>query len=117
MLFMSTIIVIFFFGGWLAPASILSIISPIFIFAIKITLFCFLFVLVRASYPRYRYDQLMDLGWKIFLPLSLAYLVLLAAILTGFGSLPQILEINVFPYTENILFDYFTMINGTQNIN
>ena len=111
MLFMSTLIVIFFFGGWLAPLSILSSIPPILLFAVKITIFCFLFVLVRASYPRYRYDQLMDLGWKIFLPLSLGYIILLAGILTMLDGLPQVLEINVAPYTENILFDYATPIN------
>jgi len=57
-----------------------------FLFAIKAIIICFLFVLVRATFPRYRYDQLMDIGWKIFLPISLAYLLFIAGILLTFNS-------------------------------
>ena len=70
MLMMATIIVLFFFGGWLPPLSILSFISGNLWFSFKIVIFCFLFILVRASFPRYRYDQLMDIGWKVFFTLE-----------------------------------------------
>lgn len=69
---MSFMSVLFFFGGWLP--SILTFLPFSFIFAIKVIIFLFLFICVRASVPRYRYDQLMNLGWKLFLPLSLSFL-------------------------------------------
>jgi NADH-quinone oxidoreductase subunit H len=70
---MSSMSVVFFFGGWL-PFSFLNIFPYSFVFALKILFFLFLFICVRASVPRYRYDQLMNLGWKLFLPLSLSFL-------------------------------------------
>jgi NADH-quinone oxidoreductase subunit H len=102
MLMMATIIVLFFFGGWLPPLQILSFISGNLWFSLKIVIFCFLFILVRASFPRYRYDQLMDIGWKIFLPLSLSYLVFVTGILITFDSVPQVLEIQPESYTESV---------------
>jgi NADH-quinone oxidoreductase subunit H len=61
--------------------------GPIWFFLkIAAVLFCFLWV--RATFPRYRYDQLMRLGWKVFLPFSLFWLVLTAGVLTGMGWLP-----------------------------
>jgi len=66
--------------------------------------FCYLFILVRAAFPRYRYDQLMDLGWKTFLPLSLGYLLLITGILVTFDGAPQILEIEPQVYTETFFF-------------
>ena len=102
MLMMATIIVLFFFGGWLPPLQMLSFISGNLWFSLKIVIFCFLFILVRASFPRYRYDQLMDLGWKIFLPLSLSYLVFVTGVLITFDSVPQVLEIQPESYTENV---------------
>ena len=48
-----------------------------------------MFIWVRATFPRYRYDQLMRLGWKVFLPLSLVWLVLTAGVLVAFGWLPN----------------------------
>lgn len=60
---------------------------------LKITIFCFLFVLVRATFPRYRYDQLMDIGWKIFLPVTLGYFFVAACILYGFNTMPFVSEI------------------------
>lgn len=107
MLMMATIMVLFFFGGWLPPLQILSFISGNLWFSLKIVIFCFLFILVRASFPRYRYDQLMDIGWKIFLPLSLSYLVFVTGVLITFDSIPQVLEIQPEPYTESV----FTYIN------
>ena len=102
MLMMATIIVLFFFGGWLPPLQSLGFISGYFWFSLKIVVFCFLFILVRASFPRYRYDQLMDIGWKIFLPLSLSYLVFVTGILIAFDGIPQVLEIEPERYTESV---------------
>jgi NADH-quinone oxidoreductase subunit H len=90
MLLMSGMTVILFLGGWLPILPILPftwIPGPLW-FGIKMCLFVVLFIWARAAFPRYRYDQLMRLGWKIFLPLSLAYLFLVAGILVSFGWLP-----------------------------
>eukprot|EP00003_Mantamonas_plastica_P004448 TRINITY_DN1352_c0_g1_i1.p2 TRINITY_DN1352_c0_g1~~TRINITY_DN1352_c0_g1_i1.p2 ORF type:complete len:335 (+),score=-187.12 TRINITY_DN1352_c0_g1_i1:2519-3523(+) len=88
---MSSLIVILFLGGWLLPFGdtfLLSWIPQSIVFGFKTTLILFLFVWVRAAYPRYRYDQLMRLGWKIFLPLALGWVLLVAGILIGFDYLP-----------------------------
>ena len=65
-----------FFGGWLSPVPFLPD-SPLWLVA-KMAFFFFLFAMVKAIVPRYRYDQLMRLGWKVFLPLSLAWVVIVA---------------------------------------
>ena len=81
---------ILFLGGWLAPIDLypFSIIpSPIWLI-IKILFLFILFSLVKAIVPRYRYDQLMKLGWKIFLPLSLIWLILTSGFLLYFDLLP-----------------------------
>lgn len=57
-------------------------------FALKICAVLFIFLWVRATFPRYRYDQLMRLGWKIFLPFSLFWVVLTSGVLVAFGWLP-----------------------------
>jgi NADH-quinone oxidoreductase subunit H len=57
---------------------------------LKICAVLFVFLWVRATFPRYRYDQLMRLGWKVFLPLSMAYLVIVAGVLLAFGWLPHV---------------------------
>jgi NADH-quinone oxidoreductase subunit H len=88
MLLMSSINVILFFGGWLAPFSFLSFIPGAFWFGLKICFFVILYVWMRAALPRYRYDQLMGLGWKVFLPGSLAYLMITFSILLSFNLLP-----------------------------
>jgi NADH-quinone oxidoreductase subunit H len=88
MLLMSSINVILFFGGWLPPFQFLSLIPGSFWFGLKICFFVILFVWMRAALPRYRYDQLMNLGWKIFLPLSLCYLMLTFSVLISFNILP-----------------------------
>jgi NADH-quinone oxidoreductase subunit H len=62
--------------------------GPIWL-AIKICFCLFIFLWVRATFPRYRYDQLMRLGWKVFLPLSLAGVVIVAGVLVGFNMLPS----------------------------
>jgi len=88
MLMMSSLNVILFFGGWLPPFSFLSFIPGAFWFGLKICFFVILFVVMRAALPRYRYDQLMNLGWKVFLPVSIAYLMLTFCILISFNMLP-----------------------------
>ena len=83
---------ILFLGGWLSPIDLYPFnLIPGFIWLIfKILLLFILFALVKAIVPRYRYDQLMRLGWKIFLPLSLIYVVLTASYLFYFNLLPTI---------------------------
>jgi len=81
---------ILFLGGWLPIADIwpFNLIPGIFWFLIKIFFLFFLFALVKAIVPRYRYDQLMRLGWKIFLPISLFFVVLTSSILVIFDWAP-----------------------------
>ena len=88
MLMMSSINVILFFGGWLSPFSFLTFLPGSFWFGLKICFFVILFVWMRAALPRYRYDQLMGLGWKVFLPISLGYLMLTFSLLISFNFLP-----------------------------
>jgi NADH-quinone oxidoreductase subunit H len=87
---MSTLSVVMFFGGWDAPFSFLPsfLCAPALWFSLKLFFILFLFVWVRAAFPRYRYDQLMRLGWKVFLPLSLGMVTFTASVLYGFGGLP-----------------------------
>ena len=81
---------ILFLGGWLSPINIypFDLVPPALWFIMKILLLFILFALVKAIVPRYRYDQLMKLGWKIFLPLSLIWVVLTAGYLLYFNLLP-----------------------------
>ena len=88
MLLMSSLNVILFFGGWLEPIELLNFVPGSLWFGIKICFFVILFVWMRAALPRYRYDQLMGLGWKVFLPISLSYLMLTFCILVTFNMLP-----------------------------
>jgi len=91
MILMSGLTTTLFLGGWLAPfdfAPFTWIPGPIWFFAkVAFVVFCFLWV--RATFPRYRYDQLMRLGWKVFLPLSLFWVVVTAGALVAFGWLPK----------------------------
>ena len=82
MILMSGMTAVLFLGGWLPPIDIAPFNldpGPIW-FALKIAACLFVFLWVRATFPRYRYDQLMRLGWKVFLPLSLLWVVLTAGI-------------------------------------
>ena len=90
MIMMSGIVTILFLGGWLPPYDVapLNMIPGVVWFALKVSACLFVFIWVRATYPRYRYDQLMRLGWKIFLPFSLIWLVLTAGFLVYTDSLP-----------------------------
>jgi hypothetical protein len=74
MIIMSTLTTILFFGGWTNNILFDFENYIIFCFIFKILIFCFIYILVRASLPRYRYDQLMDIGWKIFLPWAITFL-------------------------------------------
>jgi len=95
MILMSAMTSILFLGGWLAPFAGVPIIGAVtgivpggIWFILKICFILFLFLWVRGTFPRFRYDQLMRLGWKVFLPLSLFYLVLTAGVLVYAGWLP-----------------------------
>ena len=90
MILMSAMTVILFLGGWLPPLDIppLNWIPGVVWFALKIAMVLFVFIWVRATVPRYRYDQLMRLGWKVFLPFSLLYVVATAGVLVAFDWLP-----------------------------
>ena len=90
MLLMSSLSTILFFGGWLPLFNIIPFIwipSSVW-FSLKICFFVIFFILFRAILPRYRYDQLMSLGWKVFLPISLSYVLLTSSILINFNWLP-----------------------------
>ncbi|GIS08864.1 MAG: NADH-quinone oxidoreductase subunit H [Flavobacteriales bacterium] len=83
---------ILFLGGWLSPIDVypFDLVPPALWFIIKILFLFILFALVKAIVPRYRYDQLMKLGWKIFLPFSLLWVVLTAGFLLYFDLLPKV---------------------------
>jgi NADH-quinone oxidoreductase subunit H len=92
---MSAMTAILFLGGWQPILGWTPFESPVLIgiwqalwFAGKVAFVAFCFLWVRATFPRYRYDQLMRLGWKVFLPLSLAMVVFYSAVLVGMGWLP-----------------------------
>lgn len=97
MILMSAITTTLFLGGWLPPFSmwlpagiteILAMVPGIIWFALKTAAVLFVFLWSRATLPRYRYDQLMRLGWKVFLPLTLFWVVLIAGTLLAFDALP-----------------------------
>ena len=75
---MCTLISILFFGGWLSPITFLP--DGVFWLVLKVLFFFFLFAMVKAIVPRFRYDQLMRLGWKVFLPMSLGWVVIVATL-------------------------------------
>jgi len=91
MLLMSSFAAILFLGGWLPIFNVipLSLFPGSFWFSLKIALGVVFFIVTRATLPRYRYDQLMQLGWKSFLPLSLSFLILTSSILISFNWLPN----------------------------
>ncbi|HEX5513421.1 MAG TPA: NADH-quinone oxidoreductase subunit NuoH [Gammaproteobacteria bacterium] len=93
MILIGAIAAIMFLGGWYSPFHGLPVIGPIFDlvpgvvwFCLKVGFFQFCYFWIRATFPRYRYDQIMRLGWKVLIPLTLVWLVVEAGfILTGFG--------------------------------
>ena len=96
MILMSAMTTILFLGGWLPPFDIypLNIIPGPIWFILKICFVLFVFLWMRATTPRYRYDQLMRLGWKVFLPFSLIWVVLTAGFLICFDMLPATAGLN-----------------------
>ena len=90
MILMSAITTILFLGGWLPPFGIesLAFVPGAVWFGLKTAAVLFVFLWARATLPRYRYDQLMRLGWKVFLPLTLIWVVFVASILLTFDALP-----------------------------
>jgi NADH-quinone oxidoreductase subunit H len=90
MILVSGMTTVLFLGGWLAPFGVAPftwIPAPVW-FLLKTACMMFVILWVRATFPRFRYDQLMRLGWKVFLPFSLIWLVLTAGALTAFGWFP-----------------------------
>lgn len=90
MILVSAITVTFFMGGYLPPFNIefLDIVPGFIWFVIKVAFLLFVFLWIRATLPRYRYDQLMRIGWKFFLPVTLFWVVLVASLLMWTGNLP-----------------------------
>lgn len=86
----SSFIVVLFLGGWLPPFECLNFINPLLWFGFKTTIFVIFFIWMRASLPRYRYDQLINLGWKVFLPFTLGWFLLTVGILLGTNGLPSL---------------------------
>ena len=91
MLLMSALSAILFLGGWLPPINIfpLTLVPGSIWFSIKVGFGAVFFILTRATLPRYRYDQLMYLGWKCFLPFAIGYLMFIIGILISFNWLPN----------------------------
>ncbi|GAA0568316.1 NADH-quinone oxidoreductase subunit NuoH [Caenispirillum bisanense] len=91
MILMSGMVTILFLGGWLPPFEVAPFtwVPGIVWFALKIALCLFVFIWARAAFPRYRYDQLMRLGWKVFLPFSGIWVVLTAGVLLFTDNLPK----------------------------
>ena len=87
---MCALTTIMFLGGWLPPADVwpLNLVPGFVWFLLKVVFVFFMFAMVKAFVPRYRYDQLMRLGWKVFLPLSLVMVVAVAAVLHFFELAP-----------------------------
>ena len=90
MILMSGLTVVLFLGGWLPPFNFAPFtwLPGVIWFVLKIAFVLFIFLWVRATVPRYRYDQLMRLGWKVFLPFSLLWVILTAGALLAFDWLP-----------------------------
>lgn len=90
MIMMCSILTIFFLGGWLPPINhfLFYIIPETIWFGLKTTFLLFVFIWVRAAFPRYRYDQLMRIGWKIFLPFSIGWVLGIVGLFIKFDCLP-----------------------------
>jgi len=91
MLLMSAFSAILFLGGWLPILNIfpINLLPGVFWFSIKIILGVIFFIVTRATLPRYRYDQLMNIGWKSFLPFSICWVIFSVNILISFNWLPN----------------------------
>ena len=82
MILMSSMTTILFLGGWMAPfdSEILNLLPGYLWFLIKVAILLFVFLWFRATLPRYRYEQLMRLLWKVFLPMSLAWIIITSSV-------------------------------------
>ncbi len=98
MMLMSSVVVLLFLGGWLPLFGTGS--GSLFWFIFKLLFFCVFFVWVRATLPRYRYDQLMSIGWKIVLPVSMAFFIFVNGMVISVTD--------VFFNKQNTLFDNFS---------
>ena len=89
MILMSSLTTILFLGGWFPPFDVefLNLTPGFFWFFFKVCILLFLFLWIRATLPRYRYDQLMRLGWKVFLPISLLWIIITSSYLFFFEKL------------------------------
>ncbi|MBF0588011.1 MAG: NADH-quinone oxidoreductase subunit NuoH [Magnetococcales bacterium] len=85
MILVSALGALMFLGGWLPPLEILSFIPGVLWFGMKVSFLLFVFLWIRATFPRYRYDQLMRIGWKVFLPISLVWIFVTGAAMHLFG--------------------------------
>nr|WP_253447648.1 NADH-quinone oxidoreductase subunit NuoH [Natronospira proteinivora] len=90
MILISALTALFFFGGWLSPIQGVPVIGDTFLgessilwFAVKTFFFMFVFLWFRATFPRYRYDQIMRLGWKVFIPITIVWIVVLGGLIMG----------------------------------
>src|SRR6056300_621773 len=88
MIMMCSTITILFLGGWLSPIGLLDFLPGVVWFGLKTTFLLFVFIWVRAAFPRYRYDQLMRIRWKIFLPFSLGWVIIIVGLFIGLDCLP-----------------------------
>lgn len=97
---MSSLWVLLFFGGWFLPfLDNIDFLPPSFVFSFKIAIICFLFVFIRANLPRYRYDQLLELGWKILIPLTFMYIFIILIfniIFISFFNIQEFLSVYFF---------------------
>ncbi|MBI4481984.1 MAG: NADH-quinone oxidoreductase subunit H, partial [Acidobacteria bacterium] len=90
MITISAIAVTLFWGGWLRPfpnwqaLKFLDVIPPVIWFTLKVMAFLYLYVWIRGTFPRYRFDQLMHLGWKVYLPVAMANVIVTGAVLLFF---------------------------------
>lgn len=102
MLLMSALITILFFGGWLGTSSQLF---PLFWFLLKLLFFSFFYIWVRGAFPRYRYDQLMFIGWMTLLPVAMFFSLLYLTVLHVFNGFPMTYEVfdfyNVFTFVDS----------------
>lgn len=96
MILMSSFLTILFLGGWNTPFGLSWVlwdwVHPFVWFALKVCLVLFCFIWTRGTLPRFRYDQLMRLGWKVFLPFALFYVVFVAGVLLYTSNLPNMME-------------------------
>jgi NADH-quinone oxidoreductase subunit H len=90
MIFVSTMASLFFLGGWLSPfqgtpyfSLLFSWVPGVIWLLLKVFLFLYLFIWIRATFPRYRYDQLMMIGWKVCIPVSILWIFVVSLMILG----------------------------------